>query len=188
MNYEDFDQLAALDVFWLLDELEWGAIEDAIAQSPELVDELTQLQGSAAAIGYSAPTVPMAPDLKERLFQRIADTEVKDNSVAALTQQAANVSWKPYSVAGVMVGTLYINRTRREIACFVRAEAGVQFPYHLHAGNEEIVVLEGDLVIDDKVYTSGESILSTSGSAHKPKTSNGCLLFLLTSLDDQILH
>lgn len=186
MNYEDFDQLAALYAFGLLNQ-ECGAVEDAIAQSPELVDELTQLQDSVAAIGYSAPIVSMVPDLKERLFQRITDTEEK-NSVADLTQQAANVSWKPHSVPGVMVGTLHINRTRREIACFMRAEAGVQFPYHLHAGNEEIVVLEGDLIIDDKVYSSGEKILSTSGSAHKPKTSHGCLIFVRTSLDDQILH
>ncbi|PPS41012.1 cupin domain-containing protein [Chroococcidiopsis sp. TS-821] len=193
MNHDDLNELAALSAFELLGESECGVLEDAIAQSPELGEKLTQLQDAAAAIGYSAPIVPMASDLKERLFQRIATAVENTEDVATspdlahLTQQASRVTWQPYSLPGVIVGTLHIDTNRREIACFLRAEAGVQFPYHSHAGNEEIVVLEGDLIIGDRVYRTGECILSHRGSAHKPKTSGGCLLFLRTSLDDRIL-
>ena len=41
-----------------------------------------------------------------------------------------------------------MDTVRREIDFFVAANAGVQFPNHRHAGIKEIVVLEGDLVID----------------------------------------
>jgi len=87
----------------------------------------------------------------------------------------------------VMVGKLHVDTVRREIDFFVGANTGVRFPNHRHAGIEEIVVLEGDLVIDGELYSSGECIRSVSGSAHQPETYGGCLIFLRTSLDNKVI-
>lgn len=48
-------------------------------------------------------------------------------------------------------------------------------------------MLEGDLVIDGELYSSGECIRSVSGSAHQPETYGGCLIFLRTSLDNKVI-
>ena len=80
-----------------------------------------------------------------------------------------------------------MDTVRREIDFFVGANTGVRFPNHRHAGIEEIVVLEGDLVIDGELYSSGECIRSVPGSAHQPETCGGCLIFLGTSLDNKVI-
>jgi anti-sigma factor ChrR (cupin superfamily) len=56
-----------------------------------------------------------------------------------------------------------------------------------HAGTEEIIVLEGDLVIGDQVYKPGDRLHSQPGIIHQPQTINGCVIYVRTSLDDEIL-
>ncbi|MCA1992350.1 MAG: cupin domain-containing protein [Coleofasciculus sp. S288] len=198
MQYENFCELAALYALDVLDEPNRCSVEDAIANFPEFETELAEFQAAVAALAYSAPPVPMADNLKERLFQRIGNiTSEQDSttessspllmSVPALKERAADVSWEPYSIPGVAIGNLYVDAEKREIACFVRATGSVRFPNHRHAGSEEIVVLEGDLVIDGTSYGSGEYIHSIPGSVHQPETYSGCLIFLRTSLDDEII-
>lgn len=189
MPEEEFSELAALYSLDILDESQRRVVEDAIAKSPELQAQLAEFQEAVSAIPYSAPPVSMAADLKNRLFERIASQESNSTrwSVTALKERLSEVSWESYSLPGVMVGTLYIDDEKRQIAYFVRAESGIQFPAHRHANNEEIIVLEGDLRIGGKTYSSGDRIYSTPGSLHQPETLDGCLLFLRTSLDDEIV-
>lgn len=192
MKREDFSELAALYALDLLEEQNCGLVEEAIAQFPDLQTELAEFQLAVSAIAYSSPPVPLATNLKDRLFQRIAiseeDTTTKSTtSVSALKEKAAVVDWEPHSIPGVMIGKLSLDLEKREIVCFVRAKAGMSLPKHRHAGNEEIVVLEGDLVFDGEIYGSGECIRSGPGSAHQPETYGGFLIFLRTSLDDEII-
>jgi anti-sigma factor ChrR (cupin superfamily) len=187
----DFQELTALYALDILDEVDSRYIEEAITEFPDLEIELAGFQEAVTVIGYSASVVPMASNLKERLFQRIntesptADIPV---SIAELKEKAANVQWESYPLPGVTVGKLYQDNNKREIACFVRSIASVCFPKHQHADNEEIVVLEGDLVIDGQVYHSGDRIYSLPHTVHQPATQTGCLLFLKTSLDDVIIQ
>jgi hypothetical protein len=187
---ENIWELAALYALDLLDESECRVLEEAIAQFPELQPQLAKFQETVSAIPYSAPPVPVAVDLKARLFERIASQALEPNSasVEALREQATKISWEPFSIPGMAIAKLYVNDEKREMACFVRAVAGVQFPNHRHAGNEEIIVLEGDLVIDEKTYGSGDYIPSISGTVHQPETVGGCTIFLRTSLDDEIVE
>jgi anti-sigma factor ChrR (cupin superfamily) len=198
MQPEEFRELAALYALDLLDESDRRIVEDAIASSPELQNQLAEFRAAVAAIPYSTPTAPIAADLKKRLFERIAsDVSTQDTtpvasqlisaSVSALREQVAEVSWKPYSIPGIMVGKLRVDTNRREIACFMRAEAGVRFPAHRHAGEEEIVVLEGDLSVDGKTYGRGGYIRSAPGSVHSPETLEGCTIFVRTSLDNEMI-
>lgn len=196
MQYEIFCELVALYALDLLDEPSQRMVEEAIAVSPELETELAAFQAAVADIPYGIPVLPMAAELKERLFQRIAQhsadetavNSVLDSSyISALKAQANEVSWEPYSIPGIMVGKLFVDPVKREVTYFIRSIAGVKFPSHIHAGEEEIVVLEGDLAIDGKVYGIGECICSAPGTVHQPETYGGCLIFLRTSLNDSIL-
>jgi ChrR Cupin-like domain len=190
MQLEFFQNLVALYALDLLDESECCIVEDAIASSPELQAELANFQSAAAAIPYSTPPVSMAANLKARLFERIdlQNREPDSTFIETLRKQAANVHWQPYApLPGLETGTLYVDREKQEVAYFVRAKAGLQFPTHYHAGNEEMILLEGDLIVDGQIYTEGAIIRSEPGSSHQPSTVNGCLLFLRSSLKDAIV-
>lgn len=204
--------LAILQALDLLAPRQRQQMDDYLSESPELAQELewesAQLDKAVTAIPYSAPIVPMAGDLKQRLFDRIGETLPEaalpetepptavdapaDDLAASLSMtplivRSHQVKWQAHSVPGVEVGGLYLDKQTREVSCFVKIAPGVQYPLHQHASAEEVLVLEGDLVVGDVVCLAGDYIRSAPGSAHDPITQNGCKLFIRSSLDDRIL-
>jgi anti-sigma factor ChrR (cupin superfamily) len=199
MNYEEFCELAPLYVLDVLDAKERRLLEDYIAQFPESEAHLDELAETLAMMPYSLPERTMATNLKARLFERIADEAVADNHqsitypamgthLPLFTVRPADVRWQPHPVPGVAIAKLYEDPVRREIVCLLRAQAGVYYPCHRHAGAEEIFMLEGDLVVNGEVYGTGDYIRSAPGTIHNPHTVNGCMFFIRTSLDDEILN
>jgi len=197
-NPEELAALYALDV---LDPQERCEAEAMLADLPAFAEEVAAFEAAAAAFAYSAPPMSIAADLKDRLFQRLDREEAAvpfleqsavssiDSSVSveSLKQQSVDLSWQSLPIPGASMATVQIDEESREIAFFVRAETQARFPLHSHAAGEEIVVLEGDLVVEGEVYGSGDRICSNRGSVHQPETRRGCLLFVKTSLDDKVL-
>jgi hypothetical protein len=181
MKPENFSELAALYVLDILDESDCHLVEEAMLKFPELTMELAEFRHTAGAIAYSVPHVPMAADLKERLFQSI-NSEI--TTIETLKEQANQVTWQPYLIPGIMRGILNLDEEKREISCFIRCVGNTRFPKHQHGGYELIIVLEGDLVIDGELYTSGDRIYSRSNTIHQPETRQGCLLFVKASIDN----
>ncbi|MGB5961373.1 MAG: cupin domain-containing protein [Coleofasciculaceae cyanobacterium] len=199
MNYTDFCELAPLYVLDVLDQKERLLVEHYLAQVPESEADLEQLRDAAMAISYDAPELPLPDDLKTRLFEQIADQNVVQNHQSVtpprlandspmFTVRAADLNWQPHRVPGVAIAILYEDPIRREIVCLLRAEAGVYYPSHRHASTEEIFMLEGDLVVDGQVYGVGDYIRSAHGTFHAPHTKTGCMFFIRTSLDNEILN
>jgi ChrR Cupin-like domain len=200
LQHDDcFCDLAALCALDLLDDRQRLELEAYLAESEELASELawdlTEFEKAAAAIAYDAPVVPMVADLKQRLFDGIGEMlpETEDKAidpnlwVPPLIVRSHQVDWQPHSIPGVEVGGLYIDEETREITCFVRIAPGIRYPLHQHAGVEEVLMLEGDLVVGDEVCLAGDYIRCIPGSAHDPITYEGCKLFIRSSLDDRIL-
>jgi len=202
MPDEEYNILAALQALDTLDESERGAFAEKLKESAELTSELAALESTIAAIAYTAPPVPVAPDLKNHLFQRIAElpptpaelvnlkpivTCPTENNTPSLIVRSNDVKWKPYGVPGVSIGKLYIDKKKREITCLMRLEPGGTFPLHRHAGSEEVLVLEGDLIVEGEICHQGDYIRSLPGSTHSSLTQGGCLLFMKTSTDNEML-
>jgi anti-sigma factor ChrR (cupin superfamily) len=202
MPDEEFNILAALQALDTIDESESHALEEKLKESPELQSELDAFEATIAAIAYTAPPVPVAPDLKNRLFQRIAELdrtpaeEVNSSPVAEpssninpphFIRRSHEVTWKPFRVAGISIGRLFADKEKREVTCLMRLEPGIEFPLHRHAGIEEIFVLEGDLVVDGEVCYQGDYIRSFPGSIHSPITQSGCLVLIKSSMDNERL-
>ncbi|MBD2204627.1 cupin domain-containing protein [Calothrix sp. FACHB-1219] len=184
MNSEDLSELVSLYALNTLDAAEASMVESDYAQLAEFQLELAEYESVVAMLAYTAPPVPLASEVKDRLFARIAS----EDKTTDLLQQAQNVTWEAYApTPGVELGILKIDPQQREVQCFVRSLGKVKFPQHRHAGEEEIVVLDGDLVIGENIYKSGDRISSLPGTVHQPETLHGCTLFLRTSLDDEIL-
>lgn len=201
MPDEEFNMLAALQALDTLDESERSALAEKLQASPELQSELAAFETAISAIAYTAPAVPLAPDLKNRLLQRIAQLPTTAESVNAqpivasptennppsLIVRSRDVKWRPYSVPGISIGRLYMDKEKRQITCLMRLEPGVTFPLHRHADSEEVFVLEGDLIVEGEVCYPGDYIRSVPGSTHSPVTEGGCLLLIKSSINNEVL-
>ncbi|UNU23824.1 cupin domain-containing protein [Microcoleus vaginatus] len=201
MPDEEYNILAALQALDILDESERGAFAEKLKESAEIKSELAALESTIAAIAYTVPPVPVAPDLKNRLFQRIAElpptpaesvnlkpivTSPTEHNTPSLIVRSNDVKWTSYGVTGVSFGKLYIDKNKREITCLMRLEPGVTFPMHRHAASEEVLVLEGELIVEGEICHQGDYIRSVPGSTHSPLTQGGCLLLMKTSLDNEM--
>jgi anti-sigma factor ChrR (cupin superfamily) len=195
-NYMDiendcFCELAPFYALGLLSEPEQVWVEQQVAECPDLAEELVAYESAVTAIPYSVPTLPLAGDVKERLFERLGleptPSETVDERTPAsfLAVRSQDLNWQPHSVPGVAIAIVHTDVSKREIVGFLRAEPGVRYPFHRHAAIEEIFMLEGDLVIEDRVYGAGDYIRSSPGSAHAPYTKGGCRFFFHTSMDDE---
>ncbi|MEO0455207.1 MAG: cupin domain-containing protein [Cyanobacteria bacterium P01_A01_bin.114] len=212
---DDIEALAALYALSALDDegaldkagaiKEEGSLEEAAnitATTAGFAQQVSEYEATLASIPYSLPSIPMAADLKSRLFQRIADgsavptpdshsselMELLERSIEALKQQSANLTWA--AMPGGSNAEIAIWQTdlrRREAAFFVRSTVGGVFPNHAHASGETVLVLDGDFVVDGQVYSVGDRISSMASTAHQPETHQGCLLLCISSIDDEIL-
>lgn len=70
-NYQYFYELAPLYALDLLDFEEQLWVKAQIGDCPDLAQELASYQTAVELLSYSAPTVPMAANLKDRLFKRL---------------------------------------------------------------------------------------------------------------------
>ncbi len=185
------DEGLALYALETLDAPDRQAVEAAIADNPDLKAALAAYQAAVGAIPYGAPSIEMSPKLRQRLlkwaFEQVIDANAATQAQApnpTLVKRAAELRWRPYQVPGVMIGMLHIDKAKQESAYLMQAVAGVNLPVHYHTHEEEMLILEGDLMIDDQVYSKGDYIRSLPGSRHSPRTKGGCLVFVRMLLDD----
>ncbi len=211
-----FCELAPLYVLGRLSDVERLWVEQQLMKYPELAEELAMIEESVSALAYITPLLTPSQDLKQRLFQQIGVEAPESSSTpstdliepvfrmetshrtetpefseqapsAALLDVLSGLNWQP-KVPGIMVATLQINHHTRQAVFLLKAEAGAQYPLHYHTDVEEIFMLAGDLIDGDRTYRAGEYLRSTSGSAHGPRTTEGCVFLARTSLDDQLLE
>lgn len=96
----------------------------------------------------------------------------------------------PSPVAGVL--RRLIERDGGEVAratSVVRYAPGTHFHPHVHELGEEFLVLQGTFADEFGTYPAGTYVRNPAGSAHRPFTDDGCILFVkLRQLDpaDQV--
>jgi quercetin dioxygenase-like cupin family protein len=192
-DHRCFAELAPLYALDLLDLEERLWVEAQVLACPDLAEELTSYQTAVGVIPYSAPAMPMAADLKDRLFDRLGLDPVA--AIPAITPaiapdprmlaiRATDLDWQPRRIAGVQAAILFRDEVSRVQQLIVKAAAGVVYPLHQHAGIEEIYMLEGELIIDDQIYLAGDYIRSYPNSIHAPFTNSGCMFLIRACIDD----
>lgn len=192
-DHRCFCELAPLYALDLLDLEERLWVEAQILECPDLAEELASYQTAVELIPYSAPIVPMAADLKDRLFDRLGldlvdslpETPTKVSpALKMFAIKSADLQWKPHRMEGVEIVVLFIDEINRTRHLLVKAAAGVVYPLHQHAGIEEIYMLEGELILNDEVYLAGDYIRSYPHSIHAPSTNTGCMFLIRACIDD----
>jgi anti-sigma factor ChrR (cupin superfamily) len=88
-------------------------------------------------------------------------------------------AWTPSPMAGVERRLL--DRRGGEVAratSIVRYAPGSRFERHVHAGGEEILVLEGTFADEHGDYAAGTYLRNPAGSSHGPFSTGGCTLLV----------
>jgi anti-sigma factor ChrR (cupin superfamily) len=109
-----------------------------------------------------------------------------------LVVNALSTPFLPYDLEGPVqpeMSWLPVSYDRATgVGCYLmRMEPGAVTIEHEHAGMEEFLVLEGDLVDSDgTVYSAGDFVSYDAGTRHNSWTNEGCLLavFEWRRLDD----
>jgi hypothetical protein len=192
-----FCDLAPLYALGELSEAEQAWVEAQLQAEPDLTLELEEFQNAVTAFAYSSPPVPIAANLKDRLFDRIGVplSEVEVPVVASpnpeeffWTMQGNALEWQPHPAPGFQIAIFHIDPVSRMASGLLRAEPDACYPLHRHVGVEEIYMLEGDLRIGSTVYGPGDYIRSSPSSSHDPVSPSGCKFFFRACLDDEYLE
>jgi hypothetical protein len=64
-------------------------------------------------------------------------------------------------------------------AALIRYLPGASVPRHLHMGYEMVLVLQGEYVENDVLYTPGSLIIRAPGTTHEMRSSSGCTILAM---------
>ncbi len=133
------------------------------------------------------PTDVMRPStsLWDRLARRIA-VETGQEPVVPPPQRGVEPEWEQ-AAPGISVKLLATDPEKDRVSMLVRLAPGGAYPPHRHADVEELYLLEGELMIDEKKLYPGDYNRAEAGSADQHVWSEtGCTCVLLTSTRDVI--
>jgi anti-sigma factor ChrR (cupin superfamily) len=134
-------------------------------------------------IGVQGPPA----SLWERLTQRIAQETSTKPPVMTPPLISISSEWEQVA-AGISVKLLSTEIKKHQVAMLVQLAPGTDYPPHRHARVEELYLLDGVLIIDDKALYPGDYIRADAGSVdHRVWSKTGCTCVLLTSGKDEIL-
>lgn len=86
--------------------------------------------------------------------------------------------WRDTPYPGVAWKKLRFDPDTGESAVMLRFEPGASYGAHRHPDGEEYFVLEGSLEDAGRTYGEGTWVYHPPGSAHRPVSREGCLLYV----------
>jgi len=118
-----------------------------------------------------------------RLAQRIA-AEEGEESVASAPDGVPESEWEEVA-SGISCQLLATDEEKERVSMLVRLAPGAAYPPHRHASVEELYLLDGKLVIDDKTLYPGDYNRAEPDTGDQRVWSEtGCTCVLLTSTRD----
>jgi anti-sigma factor ChrR (cupin superfamily) len=136
----------------------------------------------------SWPTDVLRPSasLWERLARRIA-VETDKEPVLPAPQRRAEPEWNEVA-PGISCKLLATDTEKERVSMLVRLAPGTDYPPHRHAGVEELHLLHGELMIDDrKLYPGDYNRGEPGGVDRRVWSETGCTCVLITSTQDVLL-
>ena len=182
----DYLELVFLHALRALPSSEVPVVEAHISACADCRQEMATLRPIIGAF-VSWPTDVLRPSasLWERLARRIA-AETGQEPVVPASQQRAEPNWED-AAPGLSYKLLATDAEQDRVSMLVRLAPGAHYPPHRHAGVEELYLLHGELMIDDKKLYPGDYNRAEAGSADQRVWSEtGCTCVLLTSTRDML--
>jgi quercetin dioxygenase-like cupin family protein len=195
-------ELACLHALRALDGDDAAEYEAHVDECPACEAELAALEGVVAELGLTATPANPPEALLGRLLGRVrARGEGRSGSriqpwqgwqgqdrAASFFAFGEESAWEAVDVPGVEVRRLFVDPEHDRTSMLIRMAPGASYPAHVHAGEEECYVIEGDLRVGEVVMQRGDYQFAAAGSEHPVQsTVGGCLLYLSSSLSDRLL-
>ena len=184
---EDHQDLLFLYVLQALPLSEVPAALAQISACAECRQELERLRPIIGAfVASPIDVVRPSGSLWDRLARRIA-VETGEEPVMWPSHRWAEPEWEE-AAPGISVKLLATDTERDRVSMLVRLAPGAAYPPHRHGGVEELYLLDGELMINDKKLYPGDYNRAEAGSADQRVWSEtGCTCVLITSVEDMIL-
>jgi anti-sigma factor ChrR (cupin superfamily) len=169
-----------------LPESEALAVEAHLASCPECAQELHSLQpvlDSFAA--WPQDVLGPARSLQMRLARRIA-AGLDGELLLSTPPQWFEPDWQDVA-PGISCKLLSKDEEKHVVSMLVRLAPGGEYPPHMHAGVEELYLLDGQLWIDERKLYPGDYNRAEPGTSDKRVWSEtGCTCLLITSTQDAL--
>jgi len=133
----------------------------------------------------SSPADSLSPStsLWEALARRIA-AETGEEPLVPAPEWRAEPKWEEVA-PGISCKLLATDREQDRVSMLVSLAPGVAYPPHTHAGIEELYLLHGELMIEDRKLYPGDYNRAEPGTGDQFVWSGtGCMCVLLTSTRD----
>lgn len=131
-----------------------------------------------AALALTAEPTPPPPALKARLLDRVAHDHPP--GLGAIRKNEG--TWRESKSPGVSYKVLYRDKKANLVTQLVRMAPGARFPAHLHGGDEQCLIIEGDLRHNGHVYTAGDFTWAEADTVDPElHTVDGNLLLIIGS-------
>lgn len=118
----------------------------------------------------------------------MSDTLAEGNTVPITTQSAkfpefvrpSDLEWTPWLLDGTYFKLLSINERTGGYTVIVKVDANNASPPHMHIGDAEAILLEGDMgYLDGPRAQAGDYIREYAGVIHAPDSKTGMTVFLV---------
>lgn len=166
---------------------EAGDAETQIRECPDCRREWPGIRATAETLA-AWPTNVLRPatDLWARIAPRVGGGSGAEPPPAP-KPGAVKSDWE-VAAPGIYVKILARDEARKSVSMLVRLDPKTDYPPHRHAGVEELHLLHGELIVDEKLLRPGDYIHAEAGSEdHRVYSETGCTCVLMTSTDDAIL-
>jgi anti-sigma factor ChrR (cupin superfamily) len=160
------------------------AVEAQIAACAECREELDALHSVIGSF-VSWPTDVLRPPMHlwGRLAQRLA-AETGQEPVSPAARRPAEAEWEEVA-PGISVKLLATDAENGRVSMLVRLAPGTDYPPHSHFGIEELHLLDGELMIDNRKLYPGDYSRAEAGSVDRRVWSEtGCTCVIITSAKD----
>lgn len=98
---------------------------------------------------------------------------------------AADEHWLPHPIAGIRMKVLAINTAHGYATLLLDVAAGVRFPAHHHAGDEECYVLSGSVQTLGRRLGPGDFLHADAGTHHPELwTEEGARVLLVVPVEE----
>jgi anti-sigma factor ChrR (cupin superfamily) len=165
---------------------EAAALEAHLAECAHCRQDVEAIRLAIATVGdQPADVLRPSASLWERLTRRVA-AEAGQAPLSATGPDGGEPQWEDVG-SGITVALLATDRETDRVSMLVRLAPGADYPPHRHAGVEEVYMLDGVLIVDDRKLYPGDYLRSEPDTEdHRVWSETGCTCVLITSARDQL--
>lgn len=166
---------------------ELSTVEVRLGSCPECRQEFETLRPILDSfVAWPVDVLRPSSPLWARVATRIAE-ETGGLPILAPVPQAANLEWEEVA-PGISCLMVAVDRERDRVSMLVRLAPGTDYPPHRHSGVEELHLLHGELMINDrKLYPGDYNRAEPDSTDYRVWSQTGCTCVLVTSTEDVIL-